>query len=95
MATGACHSRVAVRIRRRITTFEVDLATTEKLSEEVPDDVLLVSESGLKTRADTQRVFDAGCNAILVGESLMRAGLAGVAAQARELLSVRPRPASE
>jgi indole-3-glycerol phosphate synthase len=51
---------------------------------------LLVSESGLKTKADTQRVFDAGCNAILVGESLMRAGLAGIPAQAAELLGVRP-----
>ena len=49
----------------------MDLATTEELSEDVPDDVLLVSESGLKTRADTQRVFDCGCNAILVGESLI------------------------
>jgi indole-3-glycerol phosphate synthase len=77
---------------RNLHTFEVDLATTERLSEEVPDDVLLVSESGLKTRADSQRVFDAGCNAILVGESLMRAGLEGMPAQVRELLSVDPRP---
>jgi indole-3-glycerol phosphate synthase len=66
----------------------VDLATTEELSEDVPPDVLLVSESGLKTRADTQRVFDCGCNAILVGESLMRAGLAGVPSQVAELLGV-------
>ena len=79
---------------RNLHTFEVDLATTEQLSGEVPDDVLLVSESGLKTRADSQRVFDCGCNAILVGESLMRAGLAGVPAQVKELLSVRPRPAA-
>ncbi len=71
---------------RNLTTFEVDLHTTEELSEEVPDDVVLVSESGLKTRADAQRVFDCGCNAILVGESLMRTG--DVAAQARELLAV-------
>jgi indole-3-glycerol phosphate synthase len=54
----------------------------------VPDDVILVSESGLKTRADTQRVFDAGCQAILVGESLMRAGIAGIPAQVAELLGV-------
>jgi len=79
---------------RNLHTFEVDLATTEKLSEEIPEDVLLVSESGLKTKEDTQLVFDAGCNAILVGESLMRAGLAGVAAQAREMLGVGPRPES-
>ena len=71
---------------RNLTTFEVDLATTEALSEEVPESILLVSESGLKTRADTQRAFSAGCNAILVGESLMRAG--DIAAQVAELLNV-------
>jgi indole-3-glycerol phosphate synthase len=71
---------------RNLTTFTVDLATTEELSEEVPDEVILVSESGLKTRADTQRVFDAGCDAILVGESLMRTG--DVTAQVAELLSI-------
>jgi indole-3-glycerol phosphate synthase len=71
---------------RNLTTFEVDLATTEELSEEVPDGVILVSESGLKTRADTQRVFDCGCQAILVGESLMRTG--DIPGQVAELLGV-------
>ncbi len=73
---------------RNLTTFEVDLETTVRLSEEVPDDVILVAESGLKTRADTQRVLDAGANAILVGESLMRTG--DIAGQVRELLGVTP-----
>jgi indole-3-glycerol phosphate synthase len=58
---------------RNLTTFAVDLATTERLSEEVPEGVILVCESGIKTRADCQRAFDSGCNAILVGETLMRA----------------------
>jgi indole-3-glycerol phosphate synthase len=71
---------------RNLTTFEVDLATTEELSEEVPDGLILVSESGIKTNADTRRVHAAGCQAILVGESLMRTG--DVAAQVRELLTV-------
>lgn len=74
---------------RNLTTFEVDLETTVRLSEEVPDDVILVAESGLRTRADTQRVFDSGCDAILVGESLMRTG--DIAAQVTELLAVQPR----
>ncbi len=73
---------------RNLHTFTVDVATTEELSEEVPEGVILVSESGLKTKADTQRAFAAGCNAILVGESLMRAGLEGIPAQAAELLGV-------
>ena len=72
---------------RNLATFQVDLATTEKLSEEVPDSVVLVSESGLKTRADSQRVLDCGCNAILVGEALMRTG--DIAAQVAELLDVQ------
>lgn len=74
---------------RNLHTFEVDLAATEALSEDVPDDVILVAESGLKTNADTQRMFDCGCNAILVGESLMRAGLEGIPEQAKSLLSVK------
>ncbi len=58
---------------RNLKTFEVDLATTERLAEEVPDDVLLVSESGIKTPADAQRALEAGANAVLIGEALMRA----------------------
>ena len=58
---------------RNLKTFEVDLATTESLADEVPDDVLLVSESGIKTPADALRVLEAGANAVLIGESLMRA----------------------
>ncbi|NIP93612.1 MAG: indole-3-glycerol phosphate synthase TrpC [Akkermansiaceae bacterium] len=62
---------------RNLKTFQTDLATTEQLAEEVPDHVLLVSESGIGSPADAQRVLDAGANAILVGESLMRANLPG------------------
>lgn len=57
---------------RNLKTFSIDLATTEQLVDEVPETVLLVSESGIKTPTDAQRVLDAGANAILVGESLMR-----------------------
>jgi len=72
---------------RNLTTFEVDLGTTERLSEEVPEGVILVCESGIKTQADCQRAFDCGCNAILVGETLMRA--ADVHACIGDLLAVR------
>ena len=58
---------------RNLKTFTVDLATTEQLAEEVPDDVLLVSESGIKSLEDAQRILDAGANAVLIGEALMRA----------------------
>lgn len=58
---------------RNLKTFVVDLATTEILSEEVTDGLILVSESGIKTPADAKRVWECGANAVLVGESLMRA----------------------
>ncbi len=58
---------------RNLKTFEVDMATTELLADEVPDDVLLVSESGIKTYNDAQRALDAGASAVLIGETLMRA----------------------
>ncbi len=57
---------------RDLTTFATDLAVTERLAEQAGADVLLVSESGLKTAADLARVRDAGANAVLVGERLMR-----------------------
>lgn len=64
---------------RNLKTFATDLATTERLADEVPDDVLLVSESGIKTTADAARVLAAGANAVLIGESLMRAEDPGAA----------------
>jgi len=71
---------------RNLTTFEVDLHATEEISEEVPEGVLLVSESGIKTNADSRRVFAAGVNALLVGEALMRTG--DVPGQVAALLDV-------
>lgn len=57
---------------RNLKSFTVDLATTEALAEEVPDDILLVAESGIKTPADAERLAAAGADALLVGETLMR-----------------------
>jgi indole-3-glycerol phosphate synthase len=57
---------------RNLATFEVDLSVTETLSELVPDDVVLVSESGFRTADDVARAHHCGVDAILVGEALMR-----------------------
>lgn len=58
---------------RNLRTFEVDLETTERLSEEVGPDHILVSESGIYTGEETARIQSWGADAILVGEALMRA----------------------
>ena len=58
---------------RNLKTFEVDLKNTDIISEQVPDDILLVSESGVKSPADAAQVAEWGADAVLVGETLMRA----------------------
>ncbi|QPN69330.1 indole-3-glycerol phosphate synthase TrpC [Synechococcus sp. CBW1108] len=62
---------------RNLATFETDLATTEQLTASYGEQIrakgcLLVSESGLTSRADLDRVQSAGADAVLVGEALMR-----------------------
>jgi indole-3-glycerol phosphate synthase len=57
---------------RNLKDFTVDLATTERLAALVPDDVLLVCESGIVTHADCLRMAQSGVRTFLVGESLMR-----------------------
>jgi indole-3-glycerol phosphate synthase len=68
---------------RDLRTFNVDLGLTERLRKTVPLDVVLVSESGIRTVEDARRMREAGADAILVGESLMRAE--DPAARIREL----------
>lgn len=64
---------------RNLHTFEVRLEHTLRLRDAIPDECALVSESGIKTRADVERLEAAGVDAILVGESLMREPDIGVA----------------
>ena len=58
---------------RDLRTFTVDLALTERLRRLIPPSVVVVAESGIHTPDDARRVYEAGANAILVGEALMRA----------------------
>jgi indole-3-glycerol phosphate synthase len=60
---------------RDLATFDVDLSVTEELSGQVPDDVVVVSESGIKSLADIARVKACGVDAVLIGEALMRGEL--------------------
>ena len=56
---------------RNLKTMTTDLDTVLRLREQVPDEVVLVAESGIKTRADVERLEAAGIAAMLVGESLL------------------------
>ena len=67
---------------RDLTTFDVDIGTTVRLVEGLGPDVTVVSESGIKTRGDVERLRQAGAKALLVGETLMRAGDASAGIEA-------------
>jgi indole-3-glycerol phosphate synthase len=57
---------------RDLRTFETRLETCERLSEKVPDDRIIVAESGIATHEDCLRLHNSGIDTFLVGESLMR-----------------------
>ena len=71
---------------RKLKTFEFDLATTEMLAPQIPDDRIIVGESGLFTPADLERMTRCNVQTFLIGESLMRQ--ADVASATRELLAL-------
>lgn len=77
LAAGA---RIVGVNHRDLTTFTVDLGLTERLSAQIPRDVVLVGESGIRSPDDARRMRRAGADAVLVGESLARAGGAGLEA---------------
>ncbi len=69
---------------RDLQTFKTDLKTTERLLPLIPPGKTIVSESGIKTRADIKKLEKLGVNAVLIGEAFMAAP--DIAAKMRELL---------
>jgi indole-3-glycerol phosphate synthase len=64
---------------RDLDTFGIDLSTTTNLAPKVPRDCIVVSESGIRSRADIDLLRQAGIQAVLVGTALMRSGDMGKA----------------
>ena len=71
---------------RDLTTFDVFLETTERIRPMIPDEIVVVAESGIFTAADVERLANSNVDAILVGEALVTAD--DIPAKVRELSNV-------
>jgi indole-3-glycerol phosphate synthase len=80
----AAGSRIVGVNQRDLRTFQVDRERACALARDIPADVLAVAESGIRDAGDARRLADAGYDAILVGETLVRAD--DRAGQLRELV---------
>lgn len=67
-----CNAEIIGVNNRNLKTFEVDFNNTFKLRKLVPDDIIFVSESGIKTREDIIKLEENNVNAVLIGETFMK-----------------------
>lgn len=67
---------------RDLSNFTIDISTTIRVASRIPKDIIVVSESGITSRADIDKLNAHGISAVLVGESLMRAHNPGEALHA-------------
>lgn len=74
---------------RNLKTFEVDVENSRKLRSLAPKDTIFVSESGIKTADDILALYENGTDAVLIGETLMRAS--DKRAMLKELTSLLPK----
>ncbi|MEM9158699.1 MAG: indole-3-glycerol phosphate synthase TrpC [Verrucomicrobiota bacterium] len=74
LETAVKHDAKIIGVNNRdLAVFKTDLAFSEQLIPQFPQDVIAISESGIWSKEDAQRAKDAGAHAILVGEALMKA----------------------
>lgn len=66
-------ARIIGANNRNLKTFEVDVENSRRLRELAPRDALFVSESGIRTAEDIRALYENGTDAVLIGETLMRA----------------------
>ena len=68
-----CKARIIGVNNRNLKDFSVDTENSMKMRKLVPDDIIFVSESGVKSADDIKAISDTGADAVLIGETLMRA----------------------
>lgn len=68
----AAKARIVGANNRNLKDFSVDINNSARLRRLIPEDVLFVSESGMKTREDILKLEENGTNGVLIGETLMR-----------------------
>ena len=69
----SCGARIIGVNNRDLKNFTVDTSNSRRMRELVPDDIIFVSESGVKNAEDIALLREAGVDAVLIGEALMRA----------------------
>ena len=79
-----CQAKVIGINNRDLNTFAVDINTTRRLRALIPHGRIVVSESGIRSRSDVEKLRGWGVNAVLVGETLVTAG--DVTTKVRELI---------
>ncbi len=80
----ASHAAVIGINNRELSTFNVDLATTQRLVRLIPENKVIVSESGIETYEQVMFLKSLGVNAVLIGETFMKAE--DIGAKVRELI---------
>lgn len=68
-----CGARILGVNNRNLKTFQVDLSHSIELRKKVPKEVIFISESGIKTKEDMKLLYSHGTDAVLIGETFMRA----------------------